>query len=115
MSAGTLFFTPRPTAAYAPTPTSRARRSRNSSAPRRRRWTNCIRAPACCATSGTPRGARRGRLVGGDVLHGALGLGQAAGADSVLNGAVGVGVELVDPHGARLVGVGQGDARDVGL
>src|SRR6478736_68571 len=94
--------------------------SRNSSAPRRRRWTNCISAPgwedrvvARWATS-APR--RRGRgLMGGQALDGALGVGQAARPDAVLDRSGGVGVEPVDLDVAGLVGVGEVDAREVGL
>src|SRR3954447_19410460 len=113
MSAGTLPFTPRPTAAYAPTPTTSARISRKSSAPRRRRWTNCMRAPDCCAMSSAP--CAGGRLVDGEAGDGLLGLVEAAGPDAGLDGPCGEGVELVDLHVGRLVGVGELDARNVGL
>src|SRR6476469_4403379 len=107
MSAGTSPLTPNPTQAYAPTPTTSARTSRNSSAPRRLRCTNCMRAPGweerVVATS-APR--RRGRgLVSRQALHGAFGVGEAVRADAVLDRVGRVGVELVDPHVAGLVGV----------
>src|SRR5690242_13077189 len=114
MSGGTRPLTPSPTAAYAPTPTTRASTSRNSSAPRRRRWTNCMSAPACCAMSASAR-ARGRRAVGSQALNGALGLGQVAGADARLDRVGREGVELGDADVGGLVGVRERDARYVGL
>src|SRR5215218_8614130 len=101
-------------------PTTRASTSRNSSAPRRRRWTNCMSAPgweargaARWATS-APR--RRGRaLAGREPLHGAFGVVEAAGSDAVLDRARGVGVQQVHLHVAGLVGVREVQAGQVGL
>src|SRR3954454_11604955 len=100
--------------------TTSARISRNSSATRRRRWTNCIRAPGwedrVVVRWATSPSRRRGRgLMGGQPLHGALGVGQAAGADAVLDRPGGVGVEPGDLDVAGLVGVREVDAREVGL
>src|SRR3954467_6625016 len=86
--------------------------SRKSSAPRRRRWTNVMRAPDCWAISAAPA---RGHPVGGEALDGALGLVQAAGADATLDGPRGELVELVDAHVGRLVRVREVDPRDVCL
>src|SRR3954451_1297313 len=116
MSGGTLPFTTSPTQAEAPTPTIRARTSRNSSAPRRRRWTKCMRAPVWDARWAISAPRRRGGpLVRREPLHGALGVVEAARADAVLHGLGRVGIEEVDLHVAGLVGGGEVEARDVGL
>src|SRR4051812_26280705 len=113
MSAGTFSFTPSPTAAYAPTPTTSAMISRKSSAPRRRRWTNCMRAPDCWAMSAALPGGRR--LVVGQAPHRALGLVQAARADAALDRARGELVQVGDPDVRRLVGMGEVDPGNVAL
>src|SRR5579862_2836425 len=112
MSGGTSPLTPRPTAAYAPIPTARASTSKNSSAPRRRRWTNCMRAPGCALRWGIS--ARR-LPVGREALHGALGVDDVAGPDALLHRPRAVGVEVADLDVGGLVGVGEVDPGDVGL
>src|SRR6478609_2240001 len=67
-------------------PTARASTSRNSSAPRRRRWTNPINVLDMSAVRPGSIGVR-GLLAGGEVLHRPLGVLEGVGVDPLADAA----------------------------
>src|SRR6478752_3125811 len=89
-------------------PTTSARTSRKSSAPRRRRCTNPMIAEGWAISAARGRVVRRVvGLLAGEVLDGPLRVGEALGADALLDLA-GVEVRQVGDHQVGgLVGLGE--------